>query len=129
MDRAGRGPVIRLAPFAFLALVSCSTAPSPSPASAEQSLVLARLPDDAGQAAIMDAVQERLQKHPEWAAKVASHGKGATGVYALTFNGACREEAALVTEVETTARLFGATETSCVSASSFAPGEPVEFRR
>lgn len=116
----------RLASFALLALASCSTAPSPPP---EQSLVLARLPDDTGQVAIMDAVQESLRKHPEWAVKVASHGKGATGVYALTFNGACRNEVPLVTEVETTARRLGATETICVPASRFAPGEPVSFRR
>lgn len=120
---------LALSAFAAASLAACSPAnvgqtAAPEP---ERSIVLVRLSAD-GRPDLLPAVQERLVRQP-LSGRVTTHGYGPVDLYSLTFEGSCAGNADLVSVVVEVAREAGASDTSCVPASAFAPGEPLSFRR
>lgn len=117
--------------LAALCVLSACTQPTTSarPPDAPQSYVLALLPRDGAQTVITNEVQARLLREPPLSGKVASHGAGGSDLYSLKFEGNCGGNADLVEAVRQIALAHGASETSCVSADIFSPGEPIVFKR
>lgn len=102
--------------------------PTKAVARTERSILLAEIVNRAD-LDMVSQMQERLISGPALSGRVASQGWAGPNLFTVEFDGTCAAHDDLVAALGSVLRAEGATETSCVPAKVFRPGEPVTFRR